>query len=183
MTTYISILRGINVGGHKLIKMDTLRNMYESLNFKDVKTYVQSGNVIFSYNKTDLKELEDIISKQIEKNLGHIVPVIVLTKEKLMRIIEQNPFSKDPEKDSSFLHVTFLANSYKEFNKDIFEEKKQVGEDFQFNEDAIYLYCPKGYGETKLNNNFIESKLKVKASTRNWKTTIELLNIATEYKM
>ena len=178
MTTYISILRGINVGGHKLIKMDALRNMYESLKFKDVKTYVQSGNVVFSDNKTDVKELEDIITQQIEKNFGFIVPVIVLTKGKLQRIIELNPFSNDSEKDISFLHVTFLADSIKEYDIEIFENKKQVGEEIQFSEDAVYLYCPNGYAGTKLNNNFIESKLKVKATTRNWKTTNKLLNIA-----
>lgn len=180
MATYISFLRGINVGGHKLIKMDALRNMFESLKFKDVKTYVQSGNVVFSFNKTDLKELEGSITRQIEKDFGHIVPVIVLTKEKLQKIIEQNPFSKDPEKDSSFLHLTFLADIPKEYNQEIFEKMKQVGEEIQFNENAIYLYCPNGYGKTKLNNNFIESNLKVKATTRNWKTTNELLNIATK---
>lgn len=172
------MLRGINVSGQKLIKMDALKKMYEGMNFVDVRTYVQSGNVIFSTVESNPRELENKISKQIEIEFGFQVPVFVLTSEELRNIVEHNPFVEDKEKDTSFLHVTFLADQPKEFDKGAIEEKKQTGEELRFTKNAVYLYCPTGYGKTKLNNNFLESKLKVKATTRNWKTTIELLRIA-----
>lgn len=180
MTTYISILRGINVSGQKIIKMDALKNMYEGLKFKNIKTYVQSGNVIFTDNETDLKKLENKIHKQIELDFGFSVPVIVLTKEILQEIVNSNPFSKAPKNETSFLHVTFLADIPTEYDKELVENKKQIGEEIQLADRAVYLYCPNGYGKTKLNNSFLETHLKVIATTRNWKTTNELLNLATK---
>jgi uncharacterized protein (DUF1697 family) len=179
MITYISILRGINVSGQKLIKMDALKKMYENLKLENIRTYVQSGNVIFSTNETDPKKLENKISKQIEKDFDFEVPVIVLTAQTLQYIVEHNPFAKDKKKDISFLHVTFLADQPKEFDKKSIEDKREGGEEIQFSKNAIYLYCPHGYGNTKLNNNFLERVVKVKATTRNWKTTNELLRLAT----
>lgn|SRR5690554_6696182 len=167
MITYISIIRGINVSGQKLIKMAALKKMFESLNLENIQTYVQSGNVVFSSKKEDPKELEKIISSGIESEFGFDVSVIVFNSKSLETIIEGNPFAKDPLKDSAFLHVTFLADA-----------PLCVDEEIEFTSNAVYLYCPNGYGKTKLNNNFLESKLKVKATTRNWKTTNELLKLA-----
>ena len=178
MATYISILRGINVSGQKLIKMDALKRMYESLNFEKVKTYIQSGNVVFSTCETNLKKLESQISSRLEKEFGEEVPVIVLKAETLENIIKNNPFANDGQKDTSNIYITFLADKQKEIDKDSIENKKQEGEEIEYSENAIYLYCPNGYGRTKLNNNFLENKLKIKATTRNWKTTNELLKLA-----
>ena len=167
MITYISIIRGINVSGQKLIKMAILKKMFEGLNLENIQTYVQSGNVVFSSKKEDTKELEKIISSGIEAEFGFDVSVIVLNSKSLETIIEGNPFAKDPLKDNAFLHVTFLADT-----------PLCVDEEIEFTSNAVYLYCPNGYGKTKLNNNFLESRLKVKATTRNWKTTNELLKLA-----
>ena len=180
MTTYISILRGINVSGQKLIKMDALRKSYESMGFHNVTTYLQSGNVIFEGNDFEINNLEQKISRQIEQDFGFEVPVIVLTIEKLKQVIENNPFLKDQNKDQSFLHVTFLSSKPDPFNYKTIEDKKQEGEEIIFSDMAVYLYCPNGYGRTKLNNNFLEAKIKVGATTRNWKTTNELFKIARE---
>ena len=92
-------------------------------------------------------------------------------------IIENNPFAKDKGKDISFLHVTFLADIPPQVHKESIIEKRQGNEAIEFNTKAIYLYCPNGYGKTKLNNNFLETKLKVAATTRNWKTTNQLLKL------
>jgi uncharacterized protein (DUF1697 family) len=178
MITYISILRGINVSGQRLIKMDSLQKMYEKMGFQCVKTYIQSGNVIFKHKDCKTEELEEIITKQIEKDYGFSVPVIVITIDKLKKIIENNPFSKDATKDAAFMHVTFLSSKPKVYAPDVIEAKKANNEEIVFSEEAIYLYCPNGYGKTKLSNNFIENKLKVGATTRNWKSTQELLKIA-----
>ena len=178
MKTYISILRGINVSGHKIIKMEALRTSYENMGFSNVKTYVQSGNVIFSYDDIEINKLEEQIFQQIKKDFGFDVPVIVMSIEKIEEIIKNNPFLKDKSKEESFMHVTFLASKAETNNFNAIEEKKQDNEDIVFSDYAVYLYCPNGYGNTKLNNNFIETKLKVRATTRNWKTTNELFQIA-----
>ena len=178
MTTYISILRGINVSGHKLIKMDTLRKSYENLGFHNVTTYVQSGNVIFTSKNAKHEELAQAITQQIEKDFGFDVPVIVLSVDKLKQIIDNNPFVKDNIKDKTFLHVTFLSSKPDKFDFNAIEEKKLNGEEISIADNAVYLYCPNGYGKSKLSNSFLETKLKVGATTRNWKTTNELLKIA-----
>ncbi|MDD4529879.1 MAG: DUF1697 domain-containing protein, partial [Bacteroidales bacterium] len=144
----------------------------------NVKTYVQSGNVIFSYDDIEINKLEEQIFQQIKKDFGFDVPVIVMSIEKIEEIIKNNPFLKDKSKEESFMHVTFLASKSETYKFNAIEEKKQDNEDIVFSDYAVYLYCPNGYGNTKLNNNFIETKLKVRATTRNWKTTNELFQIA-----
>ncbi|WP_118194397.1 DUF1697 domain-containing protein [Albibacterium indicum] len=178
MQTYISILRGINVSGQKLIKMDALKSMYESLGFTHVKNYVQSGNIIFSADETATKSLVEKISSQIENDFGFEVPVLVMTKNELEEIIAANPFADSPEKDPTALYVTFLAANVSDFDLDRIEEKAQKDEQIYIGSKAVYLYCPHGYGKTKLNNTFLERSLKTKATTRNWKTTKKLLELA-----
>jgi len=180
MNTYLSILRGINVSGQKSIRMKYLKDLYENLGFEEVQTYVQSGNVVF--RTPDLKpgELAVKISRQIEKEFGFGVPVLVMTREQLKKIIDNNPLSKDPQKDPAFLHVTFLSSEPAEVKMDRIEPKKSAGEEIVISGKVIYLYCPNGYGKTKLSNSFLESILKVTATTRNWKTTQQLYRIAEE---
>lgn len=180
MTTYISLLRGINVGGKKLLKMEALRTMYENLDFKFVKTYVQSGNVIFATDETKIDKLEATIKEQIEIDFGYVVPVIVFTKEKMQKIIGLNPYLNNPEKEVSYMYVTFLASTPMKYDETFYAEKIEDGEEILIVDNAVYLYLPNGYANTKLNNNLFESKLKVEATTRNWKTTNALLNIAQE---
>lgn len=180
MKTYIAILRGINVSGQKLIKMAALKKMGEKLNFENIQTYLQSGNLIFSAKENDPKQLEKIITTEIEKEFGFEVPVIVLNLKTLERIIENNPFPKDPQKEMALVHVTFLSEPSVALNEEKIFEKKKTNEEIVFSSNAVYLYCPDGYGKTKLHNNFLEKQLQVKATTRNWKTTINLQNIASE---
>lgn len=178
MQTYISIVRGINVSGQKLIKMDALKASYEGLGFRAVTTYIQSGNIIFLGNNTKPSELAQTITLQIKKDFGFDVLVIVLTVDTLKQIIDSNPFSKDSNKDCAFLHVTFLSEKPQTSDFKIIENNKLNNEELFFADNVVYLYCPNGYGKTKLNTPFLESKLKVNATTRNWKTTQELLKIA-----
>jgi len=178
MITYISILRGINVSGQKIIRMDILRELYDGLNFLNIKSYIQSGNVIFQFRKSENTELENMISSQIQKKFGFVVPVIVLTLEEMKNIIERNPYKADKTKDSTFLHVTILTSKPENINLETINEVKLPREEFELIERAVYLYCPYGYGKTRLSNTFFEKRLKVGATTRNWRTTLELLNIA-----
>lgn len=178
MTTYISILRGINVSGHRLIKMDVLRHLYADLGFTNVQTYIQSGNVVFQNKETRLQDLEKKIAKKIFEQFGFEVPVLVKEIDELKKIIKNNPFIGDKTKDTSYLHLTFISAQPEKTNFDKIKEVQYQPEEFELLDKTIYLYCPNGYGNSKLTNSFFESKLKVVATTRNWKTTNELLNIA-----
>jgi uncharacterized protein (DUF1697 family) len=178
MATYISILRGINVSGHKMIKMEALKQMYDSLGFKKVKTYIQSGNVIFQYKTTQTQNLENKISKKVIEQFSFEVPVIVMGKEELKNIVNNNPFIDDQSKDTACLHVTFLSALPERIHVDMLRAAQYVPEEYSISGKSIYLYCPNGYGNAKLTNNFLESRLKVTATTRNFKTTKELLSMA-----
>jgi uncharacterized protein (DUF1697 family) len=178
MPTYISILRGINVSGQKLIKMADLHKTYEKLGYGNITTYVQSGNVVFTGKKAAPEKLASAITQQIAKDFGFQVPVIVFGIHTLKQIIASNPFINDSEKDIAYLHVTFLSAHPPKFVVKAIEEKKQTEEAIAFTNAAVYLYCPNGYGKTRLTNSFLESKLQVTATTRNWKTTNELVRMA-----
>ncbi|MET4084082.1 uncharacterized protein (DUF1697 family) [Pedobacter sp. UYP30] len=178
MQTYISMLRGINVSGHKIIKMEALRTLYEKLGYDKVSSYIQSGNVVFRAEEHSEKKIAESISTQIKKEFEFEVPVFVLSVQKLKKIIANNPFLKDAAKNEAFFHVTFLAGKPEQYSLELIEQKKQDDEIIAFADDAIYLYCPNGYGKTKLHNTFLEAKLKVGATTRNWKTTKKLIEMA-----
>lgn len=177
VNTYISILRGINVGGRNVIKTDALRKSYEMLNFSDISIYIQSGNIVFNSEESEKETLQKNISLKIKEDFGLDIPVMVLTIDRLKQIIRNNPFLNE-NADEAFLHVTFFADTPADYNRKAIESKKQANEEIAFSDEAIYLYCPNGYGKTKLNNNFLETQLKVTATTRNWKTVNELLKIA-----
>lgn len=177
MHTYIAILRGINVSGTKTIKMDNLRKTFQKQGFENVTTYIQSGNVVFGTTATS--QLAAKIAEAIKTDFGFDVPVIVLTAAELKTITENNPMN-DGTRDEAFLHITFLAENPVAFNLSHIETKIQGNEEIIISGKVVYLYCPHGYGKTKLTNTFLESKLKVAATTRNWKTTCELLRMAEE---
>jgi uncharacterized protein (DUF1697 family) len=158
--------------------MEALRQLYQNIGFTDVVTYIQSGNVVFRDNKSTPEELEKIIANQIQQQFGFIVPVVVLTINQLRDIVEKNPFLVDLSKDISFLHVTFLSAKPERINHQQISDKRLPDEAFEIIEKVVYLYCPNGYGNTKLTNNFLELTLKVTATTRNWKTTKILLELS-----
>lgn len=178
MKTYISILRGINVSGQKLIKMDKLKQEFISLGFKDVRTYIQSGNIIFNADPVNENNLEKAIGEKIMEAFGFEVPVLVKDVEEIRSVLLNNPFAE--EKDKAFLHVTFLSAVPSGENIDMLESQSFAPDIFVIKENAVYLFCPNGYGKTKLSNNFFENKLKVKATTRNWSTLNELYSLAKE---
>lgn len=178
MITYISILRGINVGGHRLIKMADLKKLLTNLGFKQVQTYIQSGNIVFQSDETNEKTLEELIGSAIKKQYNFDVPTMVKGILELKEIVHQNPFLKDELKELPHLHVTFLDTIPDQEKFDSLANGDYKADEFLLVGKNIYVYCPNGYGTTKLTNTFFENKLKVAATTRNWKTTNELVTIA-----
>ena len=177
MHTYISILRGINVSGQKKIIMTDLVKLYEDLGFTDVKTYIQSGNVVFNSTK---KVSNSMLVKQIETKIneiyGFLVPVIIRTVDELSKIIASNPFKNET---SDNLYITFLSNLPNSNHLENLTELNYLLDEFIVIEKEIYLNVS-SYGTTKLSNSFFENKLKVTATTRNWNTVNKLLAISTE---
>jgi uncharacterized protein (DUF1697 family) len=176
--TYISILRGINVSGYRMIRMDALRQLIEDLGFNNIQTYIQSGNVVFQTNKAKSQDLEKKIADKITESFGFNVPVIVKEYLEIKQIVTDNPFLKDKTKDVSHLHITFLSARPEQEKSDKLNEGAFQPDEFRLTDKVIYLYCPKGYSNSKLTNSFLESKLKVTATTRNWKTVNALINVA-----
>jgi uncharacterized protein (DUF1697 family) len=177
MNTYISMLRGINVSGHNIISMANLKNLYESLNFKNVVTYVQSVNVIFNSDKQDASRISSLIETQIKKSFDLSVSVLLRDKDDLQRIISGNPFIKR-KKDPIKLYVTFLHTSPPPFDFHKLPLPSNESDEFIIVDKEIFIFCTNGYGRTKLNNNFFEKKLKVIATTRNWNSVNALYQLA-----
>lgn len=177
MRKYISLIRGINVGG-KTLKMDKLRSIYQSLKFSDIKTYIQSGNVLFNSRSNDVEKIEDDIVKKILSETGLTVSVIIRKSDELGAIIAKNPFIKRDIKETKRLYITFLEKEpSKESIKNIILPKPTKDEFILLGKE-IYLFCPAGYGETILSNTFFEKKLKMGATTRNWNTTNKLYELS-----
>ncbi|WP_431162526.1 DUF1697 domain-containing protein [Flagellimonas beolgyonensis] len=176
MNTYIALLRGINVSGQKKIKMAELRSVLENIGLKNVQTYIQSGNIVFDHNDTDTKALEIRVHDEIEKQFGFDVPVLILESKDVDHILNESPFEDDGENK---LYYVLLKNAPTEGLKSDFNNLTFDQEDFYITDTCVYLFCRNGYGNAKLNNNLIERKLKVEATTRNHKTMLKLLELST----
>jgi uncharacterized protein (DUF1697 family) len=179
MNTYISLLRGINVSGHNMISMPDLKKLYESLGFKNVVTYLQSGNVIFDSALKDIPKLSSQIELQIKKIFNFSVPVIIRDKNDLHLVISSNPYVKK-KKNPVNLYVTFLQSAFPPFDFKPVPAASIESDEFMMIDKEIFLYCPNGYGRTKLNNNFFERKLTLNATTRNWNSVKALYKLASE---
>lgn len=174
MTTYIAFLRGINVGGQKIIKMEKLKEIFESLQFQNVKTYIQSGNVMFESTE-DSPDILCKIEAELESVLGYKVTSIIRTADELEKVIKQNPFSTSEGFEKQY--VTFLHGEPAAEAVDRLMSYKNDVDDFCIINREVFLLCGKGYGKTKFSNHFLESKLDVLATTRNWKTINKVLNM------
>lgn len=175
---YIALIRGINIGRSKRIKMADLVKTLESLGFKNIKTYLQSGNVIFEHDSSDIAEIVGSIGRKISEIFSFSVDVIIRTKDELENIVNGNPFIKESDIELDKLHVTFLSDIPDQkavLNLDI---NKAENEKFEIIGREVYLYCPNGYARTKLKNDAFEKKLNTTATTRNWKTTNKLMELS-----
>ncbi len=171
MESYVVLLRGINVGGHRKIKMKDLKQVLEEYGFLNVQTYIQSGNVVLQSNFLLKSELIDQIQNCIERTFEFEVPVFIYTQKDWTFIIENNPFIKD---DTNKCYTIFCND---QIDPAIILEKGkiQAGEDrFEIRKNVVYLYLQNGYSKTKLTHTFFEKHLNQEATARNWKTVLKL---------
>lgn len=181
METYIALLRGINVSGHKKIKMAALKEMFESMGFNKVTTYIQSGNVVFKSQLTSPHILSKKIKSELLTAFGYEIEVIVFTARDLEAIYTNNPFLKAiaaNEKEEKKMYFTFLLNKVDKELEANFTLTYANIEEFEITDKVLYFYVENGYGKTKLSTNFVEKKLKAIASTRNLKTMLKLIEIS-----
>ncbi|MDW3651998.1 MAG: DUF1697 domain-containing protein [Bacteroidia bacterium] len=178
MEKKIAILRGINVGGKRKILMNDLKALCEKLSFENPLTYIQSGNVIFEDSKNQSnRELGDKLAKGILEKFGFEVPVIVRTAKELSNSIAQNSFYEEG-RDISQLHLTFLKEEPAKENQEILLSYNYEPDEFVLQGQDVFIYCEGKYHKSKLSNNFFEKKLKVGATTRNWKTVLKLKELS-----
>ncbi|MBC9796983.1 DUF1697 domain-containing protein [Sinomicrobium weinanense] len=179
MRTYICLLRGINVSGKNIIKMVELKKMFETLGFIGITTYVQSGNIVFtSASGESAASLENRIEEGIFNTFGYEnVTSFVRTAEELEQIRDRNPYHSSGI-DVKKLYFTFIRKKPTAEQVKQLETYQSKGDQFTVTEGCIYLYCPEGYGKTKLSNNFFENKLKLRATTRNRNTVNKLIELA-----
>jgi uncharacterized protein (DUF1697 family) len=175
MTTYIAFLRGINVSGQKLIKMDHLKGVLESKMVKNVRTYIQSGNVVFESSESEAHLLTEQIEQLIETTYSFQVTVILRTLQELENIISETPYKVEELLETDSLYVSFLSEQpTKEEIAACLSFQNDIDE-FTISDKEVYILIHKKYGETKFSNHFLEKKLKVAATTRNWATVNKLV--------
>ena len=172
--TFVAILRGINVSGQKKVNMAELRQLLSNKGLEDLQTYIQSGNIVFT-SEIEVKQLEEIVRSCILNHFGFEVPTLIVPASRLDLIISENPLHKV---DTSKLHVTFLTQLPDRQLVEALPLSPNPNEEYRILGDVIYVYCPDGYGRTKINNMFFERKLKSIATTRNCKTCLKLREMA-----
>ncbi len=178
MKIYIALLRGINISGQKKILMADLKKLLKETRLKDIVTYIQSGNIIFKSEEIKTDVLENKIREVIKNHYGFDVPVLVLTKESIVHIVENTPFDKLLEAEAERVYYTLLKNTPQKELAERLNDEDYKDEKFSITEKCVYLTSLHGYGRAKCNNNFFEKKLKVSATTRNLKTMKKLIELA-----
>ncbi len=171
---YIALLRGINVGGHNKIKMDELREMFSSLGYKDVKSYINSGNIIFSARKTNRKKLVEKLEKAIEKTFNLQITVAIRESAEIAALVKGNPFKNKLSEDKT-LFVAFLSNELSPEQKELLLAGESEFEEFAFSNSDVFCLTKKGFLDGLLGEKFIDNKLKTPTTVRNWNTVNKLL--------
>jgi uncharacterized protein (DUF1697 family) len=177
MTTYIALLRGINVGGKGTLPMKELVVILESLGCRNVATYIQSGNAVFQHADAAASEIASKLTNKIAKSRGFAPRVLLLEAKELAKVVTQNPYPEAAAEPKS-LHAFFLDAKPAKAKLTLLAEIKSKSERFEVRGSVLYLHAPDGIGRSKLAAN-VERKLGVAATARNWRTVCRLFEIAT----
>jgi uncharacterized protein (DUF1697 family) len=174
VTVFVSMLRGVNVGGHGRLKMDAVQEAYAALGLRDVRTLLQSGNVVFSSRLKDRAALAKRISQEIERRLDLQIEVVIRTLDEIRKVVERGPVLS-PRADRAKLLVMFLAGVPDAKGQAALLKEHKGPEMIEVRGPEIYLYYPDGVGRSKLTGALLENKLKVAGTARNWNTLTKLL--------
>jgi uncharacterized protein (DUF1697 family) len=180
MPVLISMLRGVNVGPHNRIKMDALRDVYGSLKLEDVRTFIQSGNIIFRTKEKDLPALAKKIQAAIEGKFGFRPEVVLRTTDELRQAIAASPFAKRRDVEPAKLLITFLIAEPGPEAHSTLVGLKSHPEELHLKGRELYIYFPNGMAKTKLPWSSVEKLLKTAGTARNLNSAIKMLAIAEE---
>lgn len=175
MRKWIALLRGINVGGNNVLPMAKLRNDLEELGLENVRTYIQSGNVVFDASAKSAAALGTKIGKQIEQRHGFRPQLLVLTRQDLLAAVESNPFPEAVSEPKS-LHFSFLAEPAADPDLKALDDVKAATERYELTDRVFYLHAPDGIGRSKLAAN-VEKHIGVAMTGRNYRTVEKLLSM------
>jgi uncharacterized protein (DUF1697 family) len=171
---YVALLRGINVGGHNKIKMDELREMFSTLGFENVQSYINSGNIIFDSGKSKNKTLVTKIEKAIEKTFSLSIKVVVRESAEINDLVAQNPFDDKMSPDNN-LFVAFLSDELSSDKQELLLSNNNESEEFAIVNQDVFCLSQKGFRDGLLGKKYIDNKLKTSATVRNWRTVNKLL--------
>lgn len=180
MTTHLALLRGINVSGHNMIKMDALKTTLENIGFQNVQTYIQSGNVFVETEEESPAKVGFLIKQEIFKVFGHEVPVVVIGKDDLEACFRNNSFLKEKDMDLKKLYVAFVSIALRSDNINDLKMSQVKPDEATIDANRIYIKYAVGAGKTRFDQKYIEKKLNVIATIRNWNTVTQLLKIYEE---
>jgi uncharacterized protein (DUF1697 family) len=178
MSAVICLLRGVNVGGKNLIKMEALRAMAAALGWKDPRTLLQSGNMVVDAGKTPATTVADALSDRIERELGFRPTVVVRTATQLQKAVEANPYSPYARDDPKHLVIMFLAAAPARAAESALRAAIKGREVLTLKGSELYIYYPDGIGKSKLTNAVIERHLGTPGTARNWDTVTALEKLA-----
>jgi uncharacterized protein (DUF1697 family) len=176
----IALLRGINVGGHKIIPMVKLKAIFESAGYKNVVTFIQSGNVLFDITTTDMDKLKKKIEKMLVDALEYEVPVIVRSADEMKRVVTKNPFVDEHEEKKTKYYVMFLEKKPTRTEQQSVLATQVKGMDFQFGTCELYCLLDAKFSgnDSPFSNVKLEKLLHQKGTTRNWATTTKIAELA-----
>jgi uncharacterized protein (DUF1697 family) len=180
MTTHLALLRGINVSGHNMMKMDALKTTLEAIGFQNVETYIQSGNVFVDTEEENAASVGFKIKQEIFKAFGHEVPIVVIGKTDLENCLKNNTFLKEKDADTKKLYVAFVSIALRSDSVNDLKMSQVKPDEAHIDESRIYIKYSVGAGKTRFDQKYIEKKLNVTATIRNWNTVTQLLKIYEE---
>jgi uncharacterized protein (DUF1697 family) len=180
MPAYIAMLRGINIGPHKRIKMERLRATFEELGFARVQTYIQSGNVVFKWGKTAPASLCKKIEARLVDDFGFSVAVILRTREEMQKVVRDNPLLKEKGIEASKLHVVFLSEAPAAVALEKLQSLTLAPDRTRCRGKELYFYFPNGVSGSSLWKHPLDRVLAVTPTMRNWNTVNRLCKMAKE---
>ena len=178
MSVYIALLRGINIGPHKRVKMEKLRASFEGSGFEPVRTYIQSGNVVFGAGKTSAVSLGKKIEQRLLADLGFSVTVLLRTREEMANVVRGNPLLKEKGIDPAKLHVAFLSETPANAAMERLQALTAAPDRAWCLGKELYFYFPNGVSGSSLWKHPLDRVLAIGVTMRNWNTVNELLKMA-----
>lgn len=170
---HVALLRGINVGGKNSLPMKELVALVSGLGARDVQTYIQSGNVVFSAGASLARRMPQRLSDAIAERLGLAIPVVMRSAGQWQAVVEGNPFLAEGAEPKA-LHAMLLAETPSEAQVAALDPQRSPPDAFAVQGATIYLHCPNGLGRSKLTNAYFDRALGTTSTCRNWRTMLEL---------